>query len=231
MLRLSHPARRPMVPVLLLFCAAMACAASSREADSGQNAPYLQTGPVSYDIPAQPLATALDAYALASGVQVLYETASVEGRRSSEIKGQFDPVIALQKILNGSGLAVRRTDVDAFIIIAVPAYQSGTWVPAKASDTRLMGAVQNRILDALCRDAITRPGDYRIALELWIGPNGIIQSSALIGSTGADFRDQALLTTLRGLPVGVTPPAQLPQPLVLAIVPRGPGGADDCSGR
>jgi hypothetical protein len=208
----------------------MACPVSSAGAYEGHTPPA-QIGPVFYDIPAQPLASALDAYALTSGMQVLYETEMVTGRRSSQTKGRFDSDTALQNILTGSGLIARRTDVDAFIIIEAPADQVRAWVPAAGSDTRFMGALQKSVLDALCRNFQARPGDYRIALELWIASTGIIQSGALIGSTGADLRDRAVISALQGLPVGVTPPAKLPQPFVLTIGPRGVGGIDECAGR
>jgi hypothetical protein len=226
--RFSYLARRPsLLPVVLLSCAAIMAGADSR----GQNAPSAQIGLVFYDIPAQSLASALDAYALTSGMQVLYETASIVGRRSAEAKGQLDPATALKKILNGSGLVARRTDVDAFIIIEEPADQVRAWVPAATSDTRFMGALQNSVLDALCRNVQTRPGNYRIALELWIAPTGIIQRSALIGSTGANLLDRALISALQGLPVRSPPPTQLPQPFILSIAPQGVGGTDECAGR
>jgi hypothetical protein len=54
-------------------------------------------GPVRFDIPAEPLVEALQAYSLQSGVQVMFETASATGYQSAPIEGDFAPEVALRR--------------------------------------------------------------------------------------------------------------------------------------
>lgn len=184
-----------------------------------------------YDIPAQPLEAALKAYTVVSGAQLLYETALTAGRRSSEVKGRLGSDSALQALLAGSGLTGRRTDVDAFIIVPVPAEQAGGSLPVVAPDARFLGALQTGVVDALCRNPQTRPGAYRIALELWVAPSGRVQRAGLIGSTGDGVRDAALISALQSATIPLAPPSGVPQPFVLAIASRTPADTGDCGGR
>jgi hypothetical protein len=180
-----------------------------------------------YDIPAQPLAAALTQYILVSGAQVLYETSISAGRRSTQVKGHFTLEVALATLLGGTGLVAVRTDVDAFIIAPSPASGEAS---AARPDIGFLSALQNGVLDALCRDPRTRPGGYKVAIELWIASTGVIQHSALIGSTGDPARDDLLTATLRGAHISVSPPPNVAQPYVLAIARRPPRQTGDCSG-
>ena len=60
-----------------------------------------------YDIPAQPLGTALSSYAEVSGVDLVANPAAVKGKRSHAIKGSFSPDDALNEILRGTSLDYR----------------------------------------------------------------------------------------------------------------------------
>ena len=64
-------------------------------------------GPIYVDIPAQPLATALDAYCAAAGVQMFIDADSIAGRRSVAVRGEFSREDALQRLLSGTALAPR----------------------------------------------------------------------------------------------------------------------------
>ena len=97
-----------------------------------------------------------------------------------------------------------------------------------ARNRPFVGALQAKVIESLCRDARTRPGDYRIAFELWIAPDGTLARSALVGSTGSAERDDALRRALQGIAVRVVPPADLPQPVIVAIAPRPMAATSDC---
>ncbi len=185
---------------------------------------------VNYDIPSQGLAEALNAYAAATGVQVLYETALTSGRNSAAVKGTLTPEVALRALLASTGLIGRRTDVDAITIF--PESQgrvAGTALVAP--DARFLGALQASGLEALCNRAETRPGNYRMALQLWTNSYGAIQRAALLSSTGNTRRDAELTEILRDVTVGARPPTGMAQPITLAIVPRSPLQPLECSGR
>ncbi len=57
-----------------------------------------------YDLPAQPLGSALMAIARTTGQAVMVDAALVAGRRAPPLKGRFDAAGALARVLAGSGL-------------------------------------------------------------------------------------------------------------------------------
>lgn len=192
----------------------------SRTAAGGQE--------IAYDIPSQSLAAALNAYAAASGIQVLYETSLTANRNSTAVKGRLTPDAALLALLAGTGLSGRRTDIDAVTILrAGDDISAGTSSPAPP-DARFLGALQASILSALCGKAETRPGTYRMALQLWITPAGAIQRASLLGSTGDAERDATFVAALAGVTVGARPPAGMGLPVTLAVVPRSPLKHSEC---
>lgn len=74
-------------------------------------------GPKSFDIPPQPLASALDSLRAASDIQVLYPAELVTGRRSGGLKGRFTPAEALSRLLGGSGLEARPSGDKSFAVV------------------------------------------------------------------------------------------------------------------
>jgi Secretin and TonB N terminus short domain len=185
---------------------------------------------LSYGIASQDLAAAIKAYVRISGMQVLFETAVTADKRSTALNGRFTAAQALKVLLSGTGLTASRTDVDAFVI--APDTEAGSLAsrPTMAPDARFLAALQQGVLDVLCRDPLTRPGSYKVAVELWIAPDAIIQRTSLIGSTQDGVRDRALLEGLRGASIGLPPPPNLPQPFVIRIKPRNPRETGDCAG-
>ncbi|WP_130578570.1 secretin and TonB N-terminal domain-containing protein [Bradyrhizobium sp. Leo170] len=184
---------------------------------------------VVFDIPSQPLAAALSAYGAITGVQVLYETALAAGKTSAAIKGSFAQESALRVLLAGTGLVGRRTDVDAITIAPALREQPGS-AALVAPDARFLGALQAGVLGALCGNTDTQPGGYRMALQLWITPAGVLQRASLLGSTGNAHRDEALIAQLQNVRIAVFPPAGMTQPVTLTIVPRSPLQSPECSG-
>jgi Outer membrane efflux protein len=150
---------------------------------------------VSYDIPLQNLSAALNAFAATSGMQVLYETSLAEGRMSAPINGIFVPESALRVILADTGLAGRRTDVDAITIVPDMRDQ-GRSTSTVVPDAQFLGALQASIVNALCARKETRPGDYRLALQIWTTPTGTIRRASLLSTTGMALRDAALAEVL-----------------------------------
>jgi hypothetical protein len=192
--------------------------------------PAVTEAPASYEIAAQDLDVALNAYIRASGVQVFFETAIVAGRHSMPVNGRFTAAQALKTLLVGTGLTASRTDVDAFVITPSVEGGSDSSISTVLPDGRFMAALQAGVLAALCRDPRTRPGSYRIAIELWITPQGIVQQSSLIGSTGDAGRDEALRKNLQAASIAATPPPGSKQPFVMMIKRRDPRDTGDCAG-
>lgn len=219
--------------LLLVFAAVMFAGTAAVNADEVRARSGISASRqiVAYDIPAQALDSALDIYIKVSGAQVFYETALTAGRRSAEVKGQFAPDAALRALLMGTGLVGRLTDFDAFSIIPATEQHVAARVTAFARDSRFVNALQANVLKALCGNSQTRPGSYKIAFELWIGPAGGVQSSALVGSTGDAARDAALLKALQDVVVDEALPIGIPQPIIMSILSRAPHETGDCAGQ
>ncbi len=220
--------RRGCVRVAIAAVLAAMIGNPTRELMAKDDALATSVQTIVYEIPAQALDSALTTYIKVSGAQVFYETDLTAGLRSTAVNGQFSLDMALRTLLKGTGLVGRRTDIDAFIITLANREDPGTPVTAFASGSAFIGALQTGVLSALCSNSRTRPGNYKIAFELWIAPTGAVQRSALIGSTGDVARDAALASALQGTMVGLAPPIGMPQPVIMAVAPRDSG---DCSGQ
>lgn len=183
-----------------------------------------------YDIPAQDLDAALGLYMQASGAQVFYESSLTSGRRSAPVKGRLMPEPALRVLLTDTGLVARRIKDDAFSVVVATAKDADAPAAPIARGSQFRAALQASVLKALCRNPKTRPGNYRIVLELWIGARGNVQSSALTGTTGDPARDAAVIAALQDVEIGVSAPAGMPQPVLLTIAPQPPPETGDCAG-
>ncbi|BBA32139.1 TonB-dependent siderophore receptor [Methylocaldum marinum] len=62
-----------------------------------------------FDIPAQALGSALNAYSEQVGVQLSYPAALAAGLESPGVTGRYTPAEALEKFLTGTGIAVQST--------------------------------------------------------------------------------------------------------------------------
>ncbi len=182
------------------------------------------SAPVDFDIGAQPLASALDAYSAATGLQVVYDATLATGRRARAITGSMAPDVALRLLLEGTGLAAVYTATNAFTIEPAAARP-----PVSVSDFMpYLAAVQSSVEAAFCRSSLTMPGGYRIKFRFRIGPGGEVLQPQLLGSTDDGVRDQAIAGMLRALVIRQPPPPDMPQPVVMAVSPRPPSETGDC---
>ena len=70
----------------------------------------------SYDIAAQDLAAALEAFGRQSGKDIMFDRAVTAGKRSSAVRGRLDAGTALRRLLAGTGLSVRDVNGNAFVV-------------------------------------------------------------------------------------------------------------------
>ncbi|PAM96970.1 hypothetical protein CJI59_37590, partial [Streptomyces sp. Alain-F2R5] len=77
--------------------------------------------PIDFDIAAQPLVSALDAYSAATGLQVVYDATLAEGRRAQAVRGSMAADVALQLLLEDTGLVAVYAATNAFTIVPAPA--------------------------------------------------------------------------------------------------------------
>ncbi len=180
-----------------------------------------------FDIPAQPLSDALYAYSTQTGIDVLVPAEMLANRRSSVVTGAFDPAAALHMLLSGTGLISRPTGAKAFTLALVPPprFPAGR-VPLYSEYSAELQAALKQVL---CQLAETRPGGYRIAARLWVGQSGAVTQVRLRGTTGDTGRDTLLSNLFQRVLLSTPPPAQLPQPTTLVVLPRQVTG--DCAGQ
>ncbi len=94
-------------------------------------APAQQSGPpaqtaaeearIAFDIPAQPLESAVTAYGFQSGYQVAVDQATLTGLKGNEVRGSFTPAEALSRLLTGTGVTYRLIDENSVtLVVASP---------------------------------------------------------------------------------------------------------------
>lgn len=80
--------------------------------------------PVALDIPAQNLAAALKILSSQANIQILIPSEQVQGKSCQSLKGKYTPEQALEKLLQGSGLAWSEKDGVIAIKVAPPTEQT-----------------------------------------------------------------------------------------------------------
>jgi iron complex outermembrane receptor protein len=112
--------RRLHKPASLLVLSAVLAVATAAEAEgAGQ----------SFDIPAGPLATALNRLAEAGGLQLVYDTGVTEGLSSQGLHGNYTREAALRQLLQKSGLSYRIADNGTVLIEKPPLQLNSNQTP------------------------------------------------------------------------------------------------------
>src|SRR4051812_40195833 len=81
-----------------------------------------KTNALAFDIPAQPVASAMGVFAKQSGVQILFPYDRVRDMRTHAIAGVMTPQAALDLMIAGTGLRVARSDNG---VVALAATRDG----------------------------------------------------------------------------------------------------------
>jgi hypothetical protein len=208
-----------LLAVLMLGATGRVVGQTAIQADARTEAP------ASFDIPAQPLVRALDAYSTATGLMVLYDSDLAEGRRSTAVNGVLLPDVAIRVLLEGTGL-VAFSAGKAFAV--EPEAQPRGADVSGAVRQPYLALVQQAIERAFCDGTETRPGEYRAALQFRIGISGEVSSPELLSSTGDRQRDRAIVELLGRVRIPRGPPPEMAQPVSMIISPRPPAQSGDC---
>lgn len=116
-MRVARPPRRLTV-LLLSLCPVWALALADA---------------VLFDIPAQPLPDALQAFAKQAKMQILYRQDAVRNSTSNPVVGDFEAHAALELLIEGTGLEIVYSDENAATVR--PVQTSATAPPARPSGT------------------------------------------------------------------------------------------------
>jgi hypothetical protein len=225
---------------VLLSCAVVLIGALY--AANAQQRDIANAATLAFHIPAQPLASALQAYGERTGAQLLYESNSAAGLVSRAVEGNYTAAAALDVLLDGSGLKVHYSGPNAITLAFPPANDDeppayplagpadlfigtlrvrGSMEEAKPPQLHDFSAtLQSDIQSALQRNARTRAGSYRMVLDLWVDPSRAVQRIELMRSTGDPERDASVRTALQGLVVSRPAPPNTPQPVRVVIEVR-----------
>lgn len=196
------------------------------------------TATVRFDLPAQPLDTALVAFGELTGCSVLVSSTLAAGRMAAPVAGDFTPAEALQRLLAGTQLLARFSGSNAFSLQALPEQPAGLAPqlpndgPATAASPGPLqayaGILQRSLTRALCRLHPEAFGRYRLAFQLWLDERGKVSQVRVLEASGVAQRDRAVLQRLRSLLMDAAPPAGLAQPLTILLTPR-PDPDADCA--
>ncbi|MET0879200.1 MAG: STN domain-containing protein, partial [Tardiphaga sp.] len=185
--RLTLPRASWLGRAVALMAALFTLAAIVTATAAGDNRPA--PAPLSFNIPRQPLAAALQAYSTVTGAQLLYESSAATGRVSTAVEGTFSRDHALRMLLTDTDLKVNYTRANS--ITLAPASIDGDEPPAtvfartdltldtlrvrntveRADAGQLRayeGVIQADIQQALKKDGRTRNGSYSAGIKLWI---------------------------------------------------------------
>lgn len=181
--------------------------------------------PVTFAIPSQKLETALKAFASAARVELFYESGAIAGQLSFSVHGTFAPEVAMRMMLQGTGLSSASFDPGTITILS-PAAKGQE--PADLKRARLgvaefspyLALVQTSLDQTLCHAPIAAADPDELFARLWISPAGGVQRADLLSGTGSDERDRFYLTALATVSIGERPPAAMPQPINLMLMPK-----------
>ena len=131
--RRGHTARR-VRRVLAPTVLALGIAAASSALHAQGAAPASVAAPRSFDIAAGSVDIALDTFARRAGVSVSYDAADVHGKITKGVHGTYPAATALERLLDGTGLAaVAKMDGAWLVQAATPSVEPAT--PGAASNT------------------------------------------------------------------------------------------------
>lgn len=125
--RMSRPpaARPQALRRAVALAAALTCGLSGWAPAAQAQTPATAAAAKRFDIPGQPLAAALAAFAEQSGLKLAYPAELLAGKTAPAVQGTLSPDEALARLLAGSGLRSRAAGGGALAIEAVPATAEG----------------------------------------------------------------------------------------------------------
>ncbi|WP_369989561.1 TonB-dependent siderophore receptor [Pseudomonas xanthosomatis] len=157
---LRHPLSRAIQAAALgLLVGSHTLPALAQTAPAGQHSPVQQ-----WNIPAGPLAPALDRFAREAGISLSYEAASVAGRTTRGVSGALDTPTALAALLQGNDLQVDQQTPTAYLLV-VPPKPTGPLEIGATEDYRLAPVIINAKVKVDAGD----DSNSVVAKELWVG--------------------------------------------------------------
>lgn len=158
-----------------------------------QGAPQAAAQTMTFSIPAQPLAKAIDAFIRTTGWQVGYSSALADGLSSKPVNGAYAPLEALRLMLAGTGIGVSATGPRTATLVPPPS-RTGATNDLLLDMIEVQGEDPTRHVDGyLATVSATATG---IATPIIETPQSVsVVTSDLIRDTGASTVSEAIQYT------------------------------------
>lgn len=182
-----------------------------------------RAGRFNLDVPAQSLSLALDALSATTGLELLYDSGLTAHHRSPDLKGSFTAEEALSTLLAGSGLNARAIADGAITIAPAPRPRPGT-----GPHDAYFAMIQESFAKAFCLRGETSPRRKRAVVRLRIKSSGEMERLEVLGEAGGSGPDQATADAIARVRFE-PPPADLPQPVMVLILPQSSAEVQRCS--
>lgn len=216
-------AAKPGIAILGRFCWLLALSlpgvivpSRTLSAQSAQKTTVVAKGPATFDLQAQALESAIEAFSVSSGWQVVYDASFATDRRSAAVKGHMPPATALNQLLAGTGLTIDFMTADAAMLVPIAAVRHERVQQHAAG---YYGHVQATLKRAICASEQPRLQAQRIAIGFWIGTSAVVTRVELLGTTGDTAIDASFRGLVQRLSFEQAPPAGFKQPVVVLITP------------
>lgn len=175
-----------------------------------------------FDIPAQSLKLALDAFSATTGLELVYDSSLTAPHWSSGLKGAFTADEGASHLLATSGLTARAVAPGAITIAAVPDRPSAAAARSRPDSSRhaaYFAEIQDSFAKAFCHPSATAPDGLRALVRFRIGSSGALERLEMLGPVEEPAR-QAMVEALGRVTLQGPPPTDLPQPVMLLILPQ-----------
>jgi hypothetical protein len=211
--------------VVCIACLGAATVSTSKAQDQNSETSRL----ISFNIPRQPMGSALAAFGAATRLEVIADARVSRGRLSSSVVGAMPVGEALATLVAGTGLISRIDDFGNVRIKENSEASELQFSPVRSPYASYFAAVQRAALDAACEQEANSLGEYRLVFRMWIAPTGAVERLKFLDTTGNRQRDETLARALYRIRMAESLPPGLIQPITLVIVPRARRD-DACSG-
>ena len=175
-----------------------------------------ETAAQAFAIPAQPLSSALLAFAEQSGLEVLFDARIAAGKTAPAVRGDYTAEQALRQLLAGSGLRYRYTGANAFTLerdIAKEDEDDEDNAPLRLAPVTITASREGGALDTLSRNVTVITREELQSQELTaentaeilskIVP-GMAPSSQTLTNFGQTLRGRNVLVIVDGVPLNTT---------------------------
>lgn len=225
----------PFSMLRLTSCCLFAAVSLLGESGTIGARPFDQGTRLQFDIPSQSLAAALKTYGMLAGLQLFYESGLIDGRHSPPVHGVMSAAEALRLLLDGTGLSATSLSPGTLtIVLSTPAQ---TDVRSRLAAIKLrtaefrpyLAVVQADVRSALCRSQSTQIDASAHVLRLWIAPSGAVERAQFLSPGGSEERNRTYAAAISALVLSEAPPARMPQPITMMILPRDSRTAAECA--